>query len=178
MGRGGNAANLGRLIGTSREADDVSADLARVLTDYRTGLDTTLQLLEELETLSVRQRALPHPHDPEALTTFAQDRERQLAMLLALDQQLAPLRQQIADRVGEARALAGFDGVADRHRRAGEQVARIMQADADSLQTLTRAERARRAAAQSLETGEATLAAYRRVLQQPHGSSGLFTQRG
>ncbi|MBA2356596.1 MAG: hypothetical protein ACR2LU_02690 [Luteitalea sp.] len=156
----------------------MSADLARVLTDYRTGLDTTLQLLDHLETLSVQQRALPHPHDPEALTVLAEDRERQLATLFALELQLAPLRQQIADRVVEARALAGFDGVADRHRLAGEQVARIMHADAESLQALTRAERDRRAASQSLETGEATLAAYRRVLQQPHGSSGLFAQRG
>ena len=46
------------------------------------------------------------------------------------------------------------------------------------LEVLQRAEQDRRVAAHSLETGEATLAAYRRTLQQPQAPAGFFTQRG
>ena len=50
--------------------------------------------------------------------------------------------------------------------------------DEHSLTVLQQADAERRAAAQSLETGEATLAAYRRIVQEPPPSAGLFTQRG
>jgi hypothetical protein len=53
-----------------------------------------------------------------------------------------------------------------------------MQLDGESLEALKRADQERRAAVHTLEAGEATLAAYRRVLQQPQPSAGLFTQRG
>jgi hypothetical protein len=156
----------------------VTADLTTVLADYRTGLDAELQLLSQLDALASRQRALPHPPEAEALASIGVERERHLGALLALEQQLLPLRQAIASRLTEARALPGFDGVAERHRRAGEIVTRIMALDSESLQALQRADQDRRAAAQSLEAGEATLAAYRRILQQQQPSAGLFTQRG
>ena len=44
--------------------------------------------------------------------------------------------------------------------------------------SMVRANQERRAAAQNLEAGEVTLAAYRRVLQQPQPSAGLFDERG
>jgi hypothetical protein len=154
----------------------VTADLETVLADYRTGLDAELTLLGQLEALAVRQHTLPHPADSEALTSLAQERERHLAALTALEQQVEPLRRHIATHLAEARECPGFAGVSERHRRAGEIVARISRLDEESLAVLQQADVERRAAAQSLETGEATLAAYRRIVQQP--SAGLFTQRG
>ena len=154
------------------------ADLATALADYRTGLDAELQLLQVLEALAMRQRALPHPPAADDLTTLGIERERHLAALLALEERLLPLRQQIMTSLPEARQLPGFAGVADRHKRVGELVALIMRLDTESLDILKRADQDRRAAAQSLETGEATLAAYRRILEQPRPSAGLFTQRG
>ena len=156
----------------------MTADLETVLADYRTGLDAELTLLGELEELATRQRALPHPAPPETLTHLALERERLLAALTALEQQVQPMRQHIATHLVAARQLPGFAGVADRHRRAGEIVARVMTMDDESLEILQRADADRRSAAHSLETGEATLAAYRRILQQPAPSAGLFDQRG
>jgi hypothetical protein len=156
----------------------VTADLATTLADYRTGLDAELQLLHQLETLATRQRDLPHPPGADDLTALGLERERQLAALLALETQLQPLRQRLLSSLPEARELPGFAGVAERHKRAGDLVALIMRLDRESLDILQKADQDRRAAAQSLETGEATLAAYRRILQQPQPSAGLFTQRG
>jgi hypothetical protein len=156
----------------------VNADLESVLADYRTGLDAELALLARIEALATRQHALSHPVDPTVLTEITIERERHLAALAALEQQVQPLRQHIADRLSAARQQPGFAGIADRHRRASEIVSGIMRLDEVSLEVLRRADADRRAAAHSLETGEATLAAYRRILQQPQPSAGIFTQRG
>lgn len=155
----------------------MNADLEMVLADYRTGLDAELALLAELEGLATRQHALPHPADPDILTSLALERERHLALLTALEQRVQPLRKQIEAGLAEFRQQPGFAGVAERHRRASELVARIMSLDDASLKALQVADVERRVAAHSLETGEATLAAYRRTLQ-PQPSAGLFTQRG
>ncbi len=162
----------------AREAVTVNADKEMVLADYRTGLDAELSLLSELEGVATRQHALTHPADPDSLTALALERQRHLTALTALEQQVQPLRQQIAAALPGFRQQPGFAGVAERHRRAAELVARIMALDDESLEVLLRADVERRAAAHSLETGEATLAAYRRILQQPQPSAGLFTQRG
>ena len=156
----------------------MTADLATVLADYRAGLDAELQLLTQLDTVASRQHALPHPPSADDLTALGAERERCLSALLALEGRLVPLRQHIATHLAEARLQPGFAGISERHRRAGEVVARIMQLDAESLEALKRADQERRAAAQTIEAGEATLAAYRRILQQPQPSAGLFTRRG
>jgi hypothetical protein len=156
----------------------VTAHLAAALADYRTGMDAELQVLAQLESIATRQHALAHPAPAEALTNLGAERERSLAALNGLEQHLEPLRAIVASQLEHARTLPGFAGVADRHRRAAEYVAAIMRLDAESLQALQRADQERRAAAQNLEAGEVTLAAYRRVLQQPLPSAGLFDERG
>lgn len=153
-------------------------DLATVLADYRTGLDAELELLSHLEDVATRQQALPLPPPAEALAALGEERERHLGALLAIETRLLPLREQIASRLTEARALPGFAGVSDRHRRVGALVARVTELDTRSLETLQRIDQERRAAAQAIETGETTLAAYRRILQQPSGSPALFERRG
>lgn len=156
----------------------MTADLATVLADYRTGLDAELSLLAQLHDLATRQHALPVPPVPEALTALALERERLLASLAALEHQVLPLRSLLATHVSTVRQLPGYAGVADRHQRAQALVTAITELDDASLAVLTRADAERRTAAQSLEAGEATLAAYRRILKQPQAPAGLFTQRG
>ena len=156
----------------------MTADLAILLADYRTGLDAELQVLSGLEDTAIRQRALPGHPAPEELTALAQVRQQQLAALAGLEQQLLPLRQRLAADVDAARELPGFAGVVERHRRVQDLIASINRMDDESLEVLRQAEEERRATAHSLDTGEATLAAYRRLLQQPQPSAGLFTQRG
>jgi len=156
----------------------VTADLATILADYRTGLDAELHLLSALEDTAVRQRALPRRASADELTAIASVREQQLAALAALEQQLLPMRQHIMAALEAARQLPGFAGIADRHRRVQALIDSITRMDDESLELLRQAEQERRAAAHSLDTGEATLAAYRRLLQQPQPSAGLFTQRG
>jgi hypothetical protein len=156
----------------------MTADLSLVLADYRTGLDTELSVLAQLLDLAIRQRALPEPASPEALTALALERERLLATLAGLEQQVLPLRTHRAAHVAVVRQMPGYAGVAERHQRAASLIADIARLDDESLEALQRAEQDRRAAAHSLETGEATLAAYRRTLQQPQAPAGFFTQRG
>ena len=156
----------------------MTAELATVLADYRTGLDAELQVLSALEDTAIRQRALPHRASAEELSTLADIRQQQLSALSGLEQQLLPLRERINAHLDAVRHLPGFAGIADRHRRMQDLIASITRLDDESLEVLRQADQERRAAAQSLETGEATLAAYRRLLQQPQPSAGLFTQRG
>ena len=156
----------------------MTADLATTLADYRTGLDAELALLAQLLDLATRQRALPDTATPDDLTSLALERQRLLATLASLEAQVLPLRQQLAAQVTTVRQLAGYAGISERHQRAQALLTTIGQLDDESLAVLERAGRDRQAAALSLETGEATLAAYRRILQQPQAPAGFFTQRG
>ena len=64
------------------------------------------------------------------------------------------------------------------HREAATLVGSILTADQASLSALADAELARRTAVASLERGETTLAAYRRVLAPPVASATLLNRRG
>ncbi len=161
----GTGSPARRLMHTGPEGPSwVTADLETTLADYRTGLDAELSVLARIEALAVRQRDLPEPAPPDVLTELALERQRQLAALTALEQQVAPLRDHIARRLDDARRRPGFEGIAERHRQAADVSSRILRLDQDSLAILERADAERRAAAQALDTGEVTLAAYRRMI--------------
>jgi hypothetical protein len=64
------------------------------------------------------------------------------------------------------------------HREAAALANAILAADRHSVEALHEAEHARRAAAQALEQGESTLAAYRRVVSPPLSSPALVNKRG
>lgn len=153
-------------------------ELSAVLADYGAGLDAALRLLTQLEALSARQQALPQPPDPDALQTVVAERQRLLDGLLTLETHLRPLREHISSHLEDARAVPGFQVVAERHRTVAATVGRIMALDQQSLDALQQADARRRADSQTVETAGATLAAYRRVLEGPQGSAGLIDQRG
>lgn len=159
----------------------VTQELTAVLADYRAGLDAALSVLAQLEDLSTRQQreaASAEATSPERMQAFIDERQHLLDGLLLLETRLAPLRDHISNNLDAARAVPGFQVVAERHRSAGAAVARIMQTDQQSVEALRQADALRRADAQSVETAGVTLAAYRRVLAGPQGSAGLVDQRG
>ena len=88
------------------------------------------------------------------------------------------MRTTLTEHRQQAAALAGFDARRGAPSRGGQLVSRIMATDEASLSALADAELARRSAVASLERGESTLAAYRRVLAPPVASATLFDRRG
>jgi hypothetical protein len=89
-----------------------------------------------------------------------------------------PLRDTIAQRIEDARRLPGFDALVRLHREAEGLVTAIQLADRTVLHDLETAGVARREALLALETGEATLAAYRKVLAPTPGSATIVDQHG
>jgi hypothetical protein len=152
--------------------------LSQALATYSAGLDAETGLLEQLHALSIGQQDGVLATDLTALTLVSDERERILASLVTLEHGLRPLRETIAANHQRARLLPGFSSVADRHRRAAELVERIMTSDAQTVEALRHAETARRFVAQTIEAGENTLAAYRRVVAPTLTNASLLDKRG
>jgi hypothetical protein len=153
-----------------------SLDLEAALQEYRAGLEAEIVLLHQLERMPAH--ADTQSVDLSRLAEIADERERVVATLVALEHNLRPLRTVLAERRQDLRGLAAFETVAARHREAGELVARILAADSESLAALREAESARREAAMAVERGETTLAAYRRVVAPPSDNARIVNRRG
>jgi hypothetical protein len=152
--------------------------LADSLGRYAAGLDAELALLRQLDALSARLSGSPAAADPDVLHRHIDERTRILQALLALEEDLQPLRRRLAEAHTVARRLPGFASVAGRHRDAAAIVQRILTVDEHSLDVLKQAGRERRDALQALEAGEATLSAYRRVVAPPPTSAAIVDERG
>jgi hypothetical protein len=74
--------------------------------------------------------------------------------------------------------MPAFQEIVDLHKEAADLVADIIVVDHDSLDALKEAEQARHIAAQAIEQGESTLAAYRRVVSPGLTSKTLVNRRG
>jgi hypothetical protein len=98
--------------------------------------------------------------------------------LVAVEDGLRPVRQALADHRDLAIHVPGYDDVVRRHREAAQLVTAILATDQQSMASLADAELARRSAVASLERGETTLAAYRRVLSPPIASAALVDKIG
>ena len=153
------------------------AELGHALQEYRVGLEAELALLHQLERLSA---AATGPQGPslEDYASVADERGRLMASLVSLEHQLRPLREMLADHRQELRSVPSFAEVAALHREAGDLVARILASDGQSLAALREAELARRFAATAVERGEATLAAYRRVVAPHQDGARIVNRRG
>lgn len=153
-------------------------ELLDSVTQYRRGLDAELRILGEVQSLALEQRDATGRHDAAQLGAIAERREVLMAGLLDLEAQLRPVRVTLARERRAAADLPAFADVVERHRQAEALVNDILERDRETARALTEAERARRLAAHALDTGEATLAAYRRVVAPAHGSTGLVDRRG
>jgi hypothetical protein len=152
--------------------------LAQAVASYTAGLDAEIVLLRQLDRLAGRQREADAMHDVDVLTRCTDERTQLMTGLVALEHQLRPVRDLLADSQRQASQLPGFAALVLRHREAATLVAQILNQDQQTLDALRDAEEARRFAAHTIEAGETTLAAYRRVVAPPPTHAALIDERG
>ncbi|MEZ5316950.1 MAG: hypothetical protein R2752_06065 [Vicinamibacterales bacterium] len=153
-------------------------DLARLVDDYRAGIEAELQLLHQLQTVARTQHDVTRTGDYEAFGTVAGRRDEIMRSLVMIEEGLRAVRQTLGEHRAVVSRIEGFEDVAALHREAGRLVNTILATDQASMSALADAEMARRSALASLERGEATLAAYRRVLTPPVANATLVDRRG
>ena len=153
-------------------------DLARLIAEYRSGVETEIGLLRQLGDISMRQRAVATSGDLKNFGPPTEERDAIMRSLVTIEDGLRGVRAMLTQHRHEAASLPDFAAVSALHREAAQMVSRIMATDEASLTALADAELARRSAVASLERGETTLAAYRRVLAPPVASATLFDRRG
>jgi prephenate dehydrogenase len=154
------------------------AELLDAMAEYQRGLTAELCILNQVQVLARLQRTASDTHDATALATIAERRDRLMAGLVDLEQQLRPVRATLARERDAATAFPAFRDLVRLHREAASLVTDILSTDRETARALEEAERARRLAAHVLDTGEATLAAYRRVITPAPGSAGLVDRLG
>jgi hypothetical protein len=156
----------------------IDRDLADGLEQYRAGLEAELALLAQLEVVATRQRGGTARRDFEGLGAEGEERDRLTRALVSLEEGLQPVRARLSRARDQVARFPGYAEVLALRQRAGALVARILATDEESMQSLADAELARRAALASLEQGETTLAAYRRVLTPSLHHASLVDRRG
>ena len=147
----------------------------RLLAQYRAGIDAQLNLLRQLADIARRQREVTAAADFEAFGRVADERDAIMRSIVTLEDGLRTLRQELTIHRDVASQLDRYAEVVARHRDATDLVNAILSTD---QQSLADAELARRSAMASLERGESTLAAYRRVLSPPVSSARLVDKIG
>jgi hypothetical protein len=154
------------------------ADLGEALLEYRAGLEAEMALLRRLERLDTSRFDTSSHAGLRELSGTTDEREQLMASLVSIEYTLKPLRLLLAEARSSLRGTPEFDAVAALHQKAGDLVARILASDSRALQALKDAEHARRFAADAMEKGESTLAAYRRVVAPPLEGHRIVNRRG
>lgn len=154
-----------------------AAELAALIDQYRVGLDAELVLLHRLETVAARQRERSQASDITSLQLAADERDALMSGLMAIEQDIRPVRERLTSLRAVARKMPGFAHVAELHESAARIVKEILETDRDSMRALSEIVEARRLAAQAAEHGEATLAAYGRAAAAPPAAT-LVNRRG
>jgi len=152
--------------------------LIPLVDQYRAGLDAELMLLHRLQALALEQRRVSQTGSVTDIHTTVDDRDRVLATLVKVEHELKGIRQELLAGRAWLTDLPAFQEIVERHKEAADLVAGIIGVDRDSIEALKEAEEARRIAAQSLEQGESTLAAYRRVVSPELTPATLVNRRG
>jgi hypothetical protein len=145
---------------------------------YTAGLDAEIALLQQVEALAAEQRAVWARDELLPLGALATRRAALMHEIAAVDAQIAPLRDRLRSDLERARRTPGYGRTEARRQDAQTLIHRLMAADRTFLTDLEASLEARRREAHDLDTGGATLAAYRRVVVPTIGSAGLFDQRG
>lgn len=148
------------------------------LAEYRAGLEAQIGLLEQLVQVSTRQRGESARRDFERLGAAGAERDRLTQALVTIENGLKDLRVRLTAHRDRTVVVPGYRDVVALRQQAAALVARILATDEESIQALADAELARRAAVASLEQGETTLAAYRRVLSPTLAQASLLDRRG
>lgn len=151
--------------------------LTDAIAGYRSGLQAELTLLDRLRALSQRQHEARDGGDVTLLAEIGDEREAVLASLVEVEHHVKPIRELLAAGLEQATRMPGFDELVALHQTARGFVAAILAADSETIQSLRAAENARRVAAQTVERGATTLAAYRRVVA-PQKRSAIVDTKG
>ena len=154
------------------------SELLHCITDYRAGLEAQIALLRHLVALSAREREVSASGGLGALDEITDAREQVMATLAALEAQQKPIRRALRDRRETIAHTPEFRELSLLHQEAAALADEILTADNESLTSLREAEIARRCAADSIEKGESTLAAYRRVVMPAPAGAKLLNRRG
>jgi hypothetical protein len=153
-------------------------DLATAVDQYHAGIEAELHLLRQLEEIAQRQRDVTVSGDFASFREPSDERDRLTSSLVTIEEGLRVIRKLLADHRESAERTPGYERAVALHHEASDLVARILTTDRVALHALADAEVARRAALSGIEQGEATLAAYRKVLAPPNTGSNLFDTRG
>jgi hypothetical protein len=148
------------------------------LEQYRAGLETGLALLRQLKDVAARQQERTEQRDFVRLAADSDERDRLTGALVAIEPGLRAVRDIVLKHHDAAIRLPAYQQIIDLRQNAADLVNGILKTDEASMRSLSDAELARRAAATCLEQGEATLAAYRRVLTPTVGSASFLDIRG
>ncbi len=153
-------------------------ELTPLVERSRAGLDAELMLLHRLQALSVDQRRASETGSVLEMQRSIDGRDRVMATLVTVEHELKGVRQQLLKFREYLTDMPAFQEIVSLHRQAADLVADIVAVDQDSVQALKNAEHERHIAAQALERGESTLAAYRRVVTPTLESATLVNRRG
>lgn len=152
---------------------------ADALAQYRAGLQTGIELLRQLDAVARRQQEGSETRDFNQLSSESDTRERITNALVSIEPGLRDLRSFLATVPEDALMdEPDYSEVMALRQTAAELVAGILKTDDASMRALADAELAHRAARATLECGEATLSAYRRVLTPPVANASFLNVRG
>jgi hypothetical protein len=154
------------------------AELSDAIEQYRAGLKAEIALLHQLQVIAGRQRDGTTTRDFEGLAIESDARERITRTLVHIEEGLREIREPLTQRRKDLVGHPAYREVLGLRRQAEDLVAAILATDDESMKTLADAELARRAAIASLERGETTLAAYRKVIAPPVSNATLLDRRG
>jgi hypothetical protein len=149
-----------------------------VVLAYTAGLDAEIAILQQVEALAAEQRAVWARDELLPLAALATRRAALMHELAAVEARIVPLRDRLDRDLERALRTPGYSAAEARRQDAQTVIYRLMAADRKFLTDLETSLEARRRAAHDLDTGNATLAAYRRVVVPAVASAGLFDQRG
>ena len=153
-------------------------ELPQLIAHYRAGLEAEMTLLQLLQMIATEQRELSQQGSVAALSAVCDRRDRVTAGLVRIEHELKPVRATLLQNRPALERLGEFQAVATLHQSAATLVEHIVIEDRASLDALKEAEQARRFVAQSLEQGESTLAAYRRVVAPDLPGASLVNRKG
>jgi hypothetical protein len=153
-------------------------EVAELLEQYRAGIDAELTLLHQLVDVSHRQREVSQAADFTAFADASDARDDIMRSLVTIEDDVRQVRDILVRHREQVRQMPGYADVARRQEEAAHLVNLILSTDQQSMSALADAEVARRSAVVSLERGETTLAAYRRVLTPPATSATLVDKLG
>jgi hypothetical protein len=149
-----------------------------VVLAYRAGLDAEVALLHQVEALAAEQRAVLGRDELLPLGALATRRAAVMHELAAVEARMAPLRDRLRSDPERALRTPGYGAAEARREEARTLIHRLLAADRTLLTDLETLLASRRQESHDLDTGNATLAAYRRVVVPTVDSAGLFDQRG